>query len=308
MTKPVTPIVVRRRSLPLVWVVPLLALAVGGWMIARNSRAHGPEITIRFQTGAGIEANKTILEYKGVAVGSVQKVELDQAMDSVLVRVQLSQDAAGLARSDSQFWLVRPEIGFSGIKGLETLLTGVRIQVRPGNGGEPATSFTGLRRAPLLESNTDKGRSFVLRADRLGALTPGAPVYFREVKVGFIETHKLAPNADGVMVRIRIRKPYDQLVHADSKFWNSGGVNVKVGLLGAEIRSKSLESFVAGGVAFATPETPEAVPAADGAEFPLAEEANKDWLKWRPQIPINENAEGWETPGQVENEPLDPSA
>lgn len=308
MTKPATPVIVRRRSLPLVWVVPLVALVVGSWMIARNARAHGPEITIRFQTGAGIEANKTNLEYKGVAVGTVQEVALDPSMDSVLVRVQLSQGAAALARSDSQFWLVRPEIGFSGIKGLDTLLTGARIQVRPGAGGQPATEFTALRRAPLLESNTEKGRSFILRADRLGALTPGAPVYFREVKVGFIETHKLAPDADGVMVRLRIRKPYDQLVHADSKFWNSGGVNVKVGLLGAEIRSNSLESFVAGGVAFATPDTPDATPAADGAEFSLADEVEKEWLKWKPKIPVRENTEGWETPGQAENGALDPSA
>src|SRR4051812_37922317 len=101
MTKPVAPVVVRRRSLPLIWVVPLIAFVVGGWMIARNSRAHGPEITIRFQTGAGIEAGKPTVVYKGVAVGSVQEVTLDPSMDPVLVRVQLSQDAAGLARSDS---------------------------------------------------------------------------------------------------------------------------------------------------------------------------------------------------------------
>jgi paraquat-inducible protein B len=308
MTKPATPVVVRhRRSLPLIWVVPLLALVVSGWMIARNSRAHGPEITIRFQTGAGIEANKTVLEYKGVAVGSVQDVSLAPDMDGVIVRVQLSRDAANLARSDSQFWLVRPEIGFSGIKGLDTLLTGARLQVRPGAGGEPATEFTGLRRAPLLESN-DRGTSFVLLSDRLSGLTPGAAVYFREVKVGFVETHKLAPNADGVMVRIRIRKPYDQLVHADTKFWNSGGVDVKVGLLGAQIRSNSLESLVAGGVAFATPDTPGSTPAADGTEFPLAEELDKEWLKWKTKMPIAEKIEGWETPGQVENGPSDPAA
>jgi len=308
MTKPATPVVVRRRSLPLVWVVPLVAFIVGAWMIVRNSRDHGPEIIIRFQNGGGIEANKTTLEYKGVAVGSVREVALAPSLDSVLVRVQLAKDAAELARSDSQFWLVRPEIGFSGIRGLDTLLTGARIQVRPGNGGEPAKEFIALRRAPLLESNTDRGRSFILRADRLGGLTPGAPVYFREVKVGFVETHRLAPNADGVLVRLRIRKPYDQLVHADSKFWNSGGVNVKIGLFGAEIRSNSLESFVAGGVAFATPDTTGADPAADGAEFTLADEADKEWLKWKPKMPIKEATEGWETPGQAENSPNDPGA
>lgn len=302
MTKPPAPVIIRRRrTLPLVWVVPVLALVVAGWLLVRNSRAHGPEITIRFHNGAGIEAGKTILEHKGVAVGTVESVELDEQLDTVRVKVQLAKNAAALARADSEFWLVRPEIGFSGIKGLDTLFTGARLKVRPGTGGAPATEFTGLRRAPLLE-NSDRGRSFVLRADKLGALTPGAPVFFREVKVGFVETHRLTPEADGVLVRIRVRTPYDQLVRPNSRFWNAGGVAVKVNLLGAEIRSNSLESLISGGVAFATPDVYGNEPAGDGAEFTLAEEADKEWLKWKPKIPIKESAEGWEP-----SVPTDPS-
>lgn len=305
MTKPPAPVVTRpRRTLPLIWVVPVLAFLVGGWLLFRNSRAHGPEITIRFQSGAGIEAGKTMLEYKGVAVGSVQDVQLDDKLQTVLVRVQLAKNAAALARSDSEFWLVRPEIGFSGVKGLDTLLTGARIKVRPGAGGQPAHDFIALRRAPLIEGS-ERGRTFVLRADKLGALTPGAPVFYREMKVGFVETHRLTPDADGVLVRIRVRKPYDQLVHTDSRFWNSGGIAVKVNLLGAEIRSNSLESLISGGVAFATPEN--GAPAADGAEFELADEADKDWLKWKTKIPIAEAAEGWETQTQGDAEKVDPA-
>lgn len=302
MTKPPTPVIVRRRrSLPLVWVVPVIALVVAGWLLVRNSRAHGPEITIRFQNGTGIEAGKTILEHKGVAVGTVESVDLDENLDSVLVKVQLAKNAASLARADSEFWLVRPEIGFSGIRGLETLFTGTRLKVRPGKGGAPATEFVGLRRAPLLE-NSDRGRSFVLRADKLAALTPGAPVFFREVKVGFVETHRLTPDADGVLVRIRVRAPYDQLVRANSKFWNAGGVAVKVNLLGAEIRSNSLESLISGGVAFATPDVFSNEPAPDGTEFALAEEADKEWLKWKPRIPIKDGTEEWNP-----TDPADPA-
>ncbi len=303
MTKLPTPTVIRtRRTLPLIWVVPLVAFVLGGWLIARNSRAHGPEIIIHFENGTGIEPGKTILEHQGVAVGSVQSVQLDEKLKSVLVRVQLAKNAAALARADSEFWLVRPEIGFAGIRGLDTLFTGARLKVRPGTGGAPATEFTALRKAPLLE-NRDTGRSFILRSGKLGALTPGAPVFFREVKVGFIETHRLTPDADAVLVRIRVRAPYDQLVHPDSKFWNSGGVVVKIGLLGAEIRSNSLESLVTGGVAFATPDTANSSPASDGTEFPLADEADKDWLKWKPKIPIQESMEGWEPAA-----PADPAA
>lgn len=295
MSKPPAPVVVRhRRSLPLIWVVPLIALVVGGWLLVRDSRARGPEITIRFQNGAGIEAGRTILEHKGVAVGSVESVQLDENLDAVIVEVQLSKDAANLARAASEFWLVRPEIGFSGIRGLDTLFTGARLKVRPGTGGEPATEFVALPQAPLLESSA-QGRSFVLRAERLGALTAGAPVFFREIKVGFVEAHRLTPDADGVLVRIRVRRPYDQLIRSDTKFWNAGGVAIKVGLLGAEIRSNSLESLVTGGIAFATPDKTAGTPADEGTEFQLADEADKEWLKWKPKIPIEESTEGWET-------------
>ncbi|HEY8994472.1 MAG TPA: MlaD family protein [Lacunisphaera sp.] len=300
MSHPPAPTIVRhRRSLPLIWVVPLVAFLVGGWLIARSYRERGPEITIRFQNGAGIEEGKTILEHKGVAVGTVENVQLDEKHDSVLVKVRLVKNAAYLARADSEFWLVRPEIGFSGIKGLDTLFTGARLKVRPGTGGQPATEFTALRRAPLLETS-GRGRSFVLRADRLGALNSGAPVFFREIKVGFIEAHRLTPDADGVLVRIRIRTPYDQLVHADTKFWNSGGVSVKVGLLGAELRSNSLESLVTGGISFATPSASNSAPVTDDTEFLIADEADKEWLKWKPKIPIQESVEDWETTPEAE--------
>ena len=303
MTNAPAPVIIRtRRSLPLIWVVPLLALVAGGWLILRNTRAHGPVITIRFESGAGIEPDKTILEYKGVAVGIVQSVQLDDKLAGVYVQVQLARHAASLARADSEFWLVRPEIGFSGIKGLDTLFSGPRIKVRPGTGGAPARDFVARHTAPLMESG-GRGRAFVLRSDKLGALTPGAPVFFREVKVGFVETHRLTPDADGVLVRILVRTPYDQLVHADSRFWNAGGVSVKVGLLGAEIRSNSLESLVTGGVAFATPETAGSSPAAEGTEFALADELDKDWLKWKTKIPLPEPAES-EGPDSADAEPV----
>lgn len=294
MNKPPKPVVIRSgRKLPLIWVVPLIAFLVGGWLIVRNWSNHGPEITIHFKNGRGIEAGKTILEYHGVAVGSVRSVELDDQLKNVVVKVQLVKTAKSLARAGSEFWLVRPEIGFSGVTGLDTLLTGARLKVRPGTGA-PAKEFVALTKAPLLD-NPHRGRSFILRSDKLGALTPGAPVYFREVKVGFVEAHRLAPEADGVLVRIRIRAPYHQLVRADSRFWNSGGISVKVGLLGAEIRSNSLESLITGGVSFATPDTAGAEPAEDGTEFPIADKAEDDWLKWNTKIALPEPDESWET-------------
>ena len=283
MTAP-TPKVSRDFRLPLVWIVPLLALAVGGWMVLRQLRHRGPLITIEFADGSGVAAGKTQVEHKGAIVGTVRAVELKDDLSGVSVQVRLDQHAAALAREGSQFWIVHPEIGIGGIRGLDTLLTGPRINVRPGH-GPAADRFRGLERAPAPDNPAD-GRAFLLRADRLGSLRPGAPVFYREVKVGAVETSRLAEDAASVLVRVRIQTPYTDLVRANTVFWNAGGASLKVSLLGAEVKSTSLESLLIGGVAFATPDKP-APAATDGAIFPLHNEADKDWFKWSPRIPIN---------------------
>lgn len=298
MSDPAPPRVSRAPSLPLVWIIPLIALAVGGWMVFREYRQRGPEITLEFSEGNGIEPRKTIVEYQGVAVGVVTGVALTDDLRRVRVNVRLTKNAAALAREGSQFWVIRPEIGLSGIRGLETLFTGVRITVRPGK-GPPATAFAALDKPPPLE-NTDEGRAFTLVADRLGSLSPGAPVFYREVKVGAVETSRLSEDATSVFIRIRINRPYIDLVRTNTRFWNSGGASFRVSLFGAELKSTSLESLFTGGVAFATPDSGRALApvAEEGTGFILHAEMDKDWLKWRPVIPIQPPNEAPEPPAR----------
>ena len=295
MTAP-APKVSRGPTLPLVWIVPIIALIVGGWMVFRQFRHRGPEITIAFPEGGGIEANKTVVEHKGVPVGVVRAVALTPDLSGVEVRVRLDKTAAGVASEGAQFWIVNPEIGLSGVRGLDTLLTGPRIKVRPGRGG-PATHFKGLAHPPPIE-NPDEGRAFLLHADRLGSLKPGAPVFYREVKVGMVETSRLADDAASVLVRIRIQPPYVDLVRSNSVFWNAGGASFKLSLLGAEVKSTSLEALLIGGIAFATPDKPMP-PAPESMQFTLHNEADKDWLKWSPRIAI--------APPDAAPEPVAPS-
>jgi paraquat-inducible protein B len=286
MSSPPLPKIVRRPRIPLVWVVPLIALGIAGWMLAREFRHHGPEISIEFSDGAGVEPGKTELEYKGVSVGLVKTVALKRDLSGVVVNLRLMKSAAAVANRDSEFWIVHPEVSLSGIRGLETLVTGVKLNVRPG-GGPPASHFKGLDRPPLPD-DTRHGRAFVLRSEKLGSLTAGAPVYFREVKVGAVETVRLAEDATAVIVRIRVYTPYIDLVRANSEFWNAGGLAFKVNLLGAELKSTSLPAIFTGGISFATPDkTPLAPVAPDGTLFVLHKEAEKEWLKWEPRIPIH---------------------
>jgi paraquat-inducible protein B len=292
------PKVTRAPTLPLVWIVPLIALAVGGWMVFRELRNRGPEITIDFADGAGIEADKTALVHKGVSVGLVKAVELKPDMTGVKVRLRLDRTAAALAREGAQFWVVHPEIGLSGVRGLDTLLTGPRINVRPGK-GPPAERFAGLETAPAPEI-AEQGRTFILQSDRLGSLGAGSPVFYREVKVGAVETSRLADDAASVLVRIHVDLPYVDLIRTNTRFWNAGGFSFKVGLLGAELKNTSLESLITGGVAFATPDGAAfASPAPDGMVFKLIAEPDKDWLKWEPKIAVKSPAPSSAPPGNA---------
>ncbi|HEY1791662.1 MAG TPA: MlaD family protein [Opitutaceae bacterium] len=274
----------RRKSLPIIWVVPVIALCIGLWMAYDAVKNLGPKVSIDFSDGSGLEAGKTTLEYKGIAAGTVEDVKYQPGLSGVRVSLRLHREAASLAKAGSKFWIVHPEIGFSGVRGLETLVTGVRINVEPGD-GPPTQHFVGLDNPPPPDV-TNQGRAFVLRSDKLGSLTTGAPVFYREFKVGDVEASRFSDDATSVLVRIHIDAPYVDLVRANTKFWNAGGFSFKINLLGATLKETSLESLVTGGVAFATPDGPLAPAAESGAQFDLAAEAQKEWLKWSPKIPV----------------------
>jgi paraquat-inducible protein B len=89
------------------------------------------------------------------------------------------------------------------------------------------------------------------------------------------------------MVRGRVRAEYALLVRVNSKFWNAGGIDVRIGLFkGAEISAQSAHTLLSGGIEFATP--PEAAaPAANGMVFELNNKPKDEWKNWAPSIPLN---------------------
>lgn len=264
----------------------MIALAIVAWIGISELHDRGTEVTIDFADGSGVEAGRTVLEYKGVAAGTVESVELRPGLVCVSVRLRLKRNASALANSGGRFWIVHPEISFSGVNGLDTLVTGVRINVLPGT-GSPSKHFRGLDRAPAPDV-VDQGRTFILQCEKLGSLTSGAPIFYREFKVGKVEASHLSEDSTSVLIRIHLDAPYGDLVRTSSKFWNTGGFSFNVSLFGgAQFKDTSLESLVTGGVAFATPDTGPLAPAApSNAQFTLASEADKEWLKWSPKIPM----------------------
>ena len=244
-------VVEQRRGFSLVWLIPLVALLIGGWLAYKTISEKGPSITIAFKDGSGIEPGKTKILYKAVEVGLVKAAILSHDLSHVEVTAELHKEMEPYLRENTQFWVVQPQIGLKGITGLETLLSGVYIGIAPG-GGESRRHFIGLPQAPLVHVDTP-GRRFVLLADKLGSLQANSPIYFRDVQVGEVLGSDLTGDFQNVRIPIFIYSPYEQLVRGTSRFWRRSGFNVSLNAQGFNVQMESLAALALGGVTFETP-------------------------------------------------------
>ena len=107
--------------------------------------------------------------------------------------------------------------------------------------------------APPLADDVP-GLHLTLKAERLGSLNRDSPVFYKQIQVGRVKSFALAENQNTVEVKIFIQPEYASLVRKHTRFWNASGISVDAGLSGVKVRTESLASIVAGGIAFATPE------------------------------------------------------
>jgi paraquat-inducible protein B len=253
----------------LVWIVPIAAAIVGLSLLVNHWRTRGPQVTITFQSGEGLDVGKTLVKFRDVTIGRVSGISLSNDRSTVTVTADLVRSAADLASENSHFWVVRPRIGVGWASGLDTLLSGAYIAVEPGVAGPARTHFTGLEVPPPL-AHGGEGRRVVLQAQDLGSLNVGGPVYFRRYKVGQIIDEHLDPDARGATVVVFIDAPNDRFVTRNTRFWNASGIDLSLGAEGMKLKSESVATLVAGGVAFdAGIDAPEATPPRSGADFTL---------------------------------------
>lgn len=261
--------VVYRRQLSLIWLVPFVAALIGGWLIYKTVTETGPTVTITFRNAEGLEPGKTRIKFKDVEIGKVEKITLSKDLSRVIVTARLAKEAEDYLREDTQFWVVRARVAATEVSGLSTLFSGAYIGVYPGTGETMTRDFQGLEQEPVLKQGVE-GRQFVLKAESLGSLNIGAPVYFRQIRVGQVLGYDFSPESDGLLITIFVEAPHDAQVRANSRFWNASGLDFSLGAQGAQLHAESLMTILTGGIAFATPSGAlGGAPVAEGAQFPL---------------------------------------
>jgi paraquat-inducible protein B len=287
----------RRSAFSLVWIVPLIAVLIGGWLAWKAISEKGPEFVIRFKTAEGLEAGKTKIKYKAVDIGTVESIALTPDRGTVLVHARLEKFAEDYLVKDSRFWVVRARIEGATVQGLGTLFAGAYIGMDVGKSKQTSRDYTGLEDQPIVTADVP-GRHFVLKSPTLGSFSLGSPVYFRRFAVGEVESYALDQDGKSVTVKVFIRAPHDQYVTTATRFWEASGINVNLSASGVDFETESLASIVIGGIAFQTLDTGvTAEPAADNAEFHLYKDrstalAHRDTITLPMAFSFNQSLRG----------------
>lgn len=268
------------------WLLPLATLVLTGWLGWEVWSARGAKISISASEGHGIKAGDP-LRYRGIAVGVVEEVALEPGLSDIVLSVRLEAGADELARAGSRFWIVRPQLSLEGVQGLETIIGARYLAVLPGPaGGERERSFVALDEPPVTERVEPGGLQVLLEAPSRFSLAPGAPVSYRQIQVGTVLGVGLSSDATSVEVRAYVRPAYADLVRENTRFWEVGGLEVHLELMGGlKVEMESLRSLIVGGVALATPPEPGA-PVESGQRFVLHDEPEDAWLTWRPGLRV----------------------
>ncbi|WP_133406640.1 PqiB family protein [Parashewanella tropica] len=250
MTQTESPKIVKKKLFSPVWLLPVVALLLGIWLLAKGIKDAGEEITIHFPNATGIQIGKTLVKYQGVNVGNVTDIAIDDKQKGVIVTVNMNYRGQPFLKDKTQFWLVSPKASITKIEGLDTLFSGNYIALKPGE-GEKRTDFEAVPEAPP-QMPASEGMLLTLYADDLGSIDIGAHIFYRQIPVGKVVSYRL-DNADRVAISVFIQKRFTNLIKQDSKFWNISGVKVDASLAGVKLEAESLASLIEGGITFSSP-------------------------------------------------------
>ncbi|AMG31568.1 MCE family protein [Grimontia hollisae] len=244
-----TALITHKKQLSPMWIIPLLALLMGAWMLFQHISTTGPVITLTLSTADGIEAGKTEIKALNVKVGVITDIKLSDDYDHIIAKAQMSTDAERMLREDTRFWVVKPRIGREGVSGLDTLLSGSYLQLQPGFSDVYEETFKVLDVPPVAPPDAE-GLRVVLTHNEAGKLSVGDPVLYEGFTVGRVEQVSFDVEKRKASYQLFVFAPYDGLITSNTNFWMDSGISLQMSAEGFEVQLGSLESMLKGGVTF----------------------------------------------------------
>lgn len=239
----------KARRFNLVWLMPLLALLVTGILLWQNTLNKGPVIEVYLDSAEGIEAGKTAVKVRSVTVGRVESVKLDDSYTKAVLSVQMEPDTEQLLKEDTSVWLVKARVEYTGISGLNTLLSGSYLEMMPGQSENSSRTFTALNDPPALPSD-QHGVTIKLLSSGRKQVSYGDYVSYCGFTVGRVTGARLNLQDGTISYEAVITEPYTSLLNASTRFWVSSGVDVSFTPEGVRLHTQSLDSILRGGIEF----------------------------------------------------------
>jgi paraquat-inducible protein B len=164
-----------------IWAVPIAACGVAAWLGIRAIVHGGETVTLVFDDAYGMKADDTSVTLRGVKVGEVRDVSLDDDGRHVDVQAEIDRSAKRYLRAGTRFWVKGAQLDLSDPSTAKAMLGGPEIVMVPG-GGASTRHFVGSERSYAPGGPVVK---YVIRfSGAVGQLDEGAPVKLRGFRVG----------------------------------------------------------------------------------------------------------------------------
>jgi len=236
-----------------IWLIPLVALLLGAWLVYYQWSHQGPQITIEFESAEGLEADKSQIKARNVEVGQVTQIRLKEDNEGVIVTARINQEAEHLLREDSEFWVVSPRVSLQQVSGLNTLLSGPFIELSPGSAESLRYEFEGLSGPPITPANAP-GLFITLISPKDFSYEAGDSILYKGLTVGKIENVDFDIEERSMHYNAFVEAPYHQLITSNTRFWDISGVGFELGASGFSVEAGNMETLLTSGVTFGVPE------------------------------------------------------
>ncbi len=231
-----------------IWIVPFIALIISLWLVYQHFSKLGPEIRIVFANSGGLEAGQSVIKYRNVPVGKITRIEIEEDGKGVVVIARMNKEVERFMNKTARFWIVKPEVAFTGVSGLETLISGSYIAMYANEGKEKKRHFKGLKN-PYRDINS--GVYVLLKSKSVGGSIVGTPINYRNIQVGEVEHIVLSADGKSVEMVAFVKKEYAHLINVSTKFWFQGlaDIGMKGGRLDVKL-APIVPYLIFGGITF----------------------------------------------------------
>ncbi len=214
-----------------------------------------------------MQAGQSYIKYKDVPIGQVKRVELEKDGSGVVVVARMDKTATPYLNESSRFWIVKPEVGISGVSGLDTLISGTYIAISAQRGETLKTEFVGL---DYIYRSLRSGSYFVLNSSKVSSsVKKGTPIYFKNIKIGEVEYISLSLDGKSVDLFVFIHNEYLEYVNQDSKFWVRSTLNVAYEEGNLDVSVAPISDMIQGAIELSPAETKNPKPVPDEFVFTL---------------------------------------